>query len=187
MVTFYNIHSQHKKYDNFCKSFLLSLAIYIKWHSYRYTLTHTYIKNYLRSLLVSQGYLFQSKNPHTTRNNNFKQQQWQWEKKIKSQNISIVNKVWKSLNKFERKNVIGEIFCLMYEDLSSFWLPFQSYLFFVIEIYPRFSWMKPDMNVKIWSLFWKQNRITFIIGFLIGTISGFTYINYFIKYFIEWK
>ena len=110
MVTFYNIHSQHKKYDNFCKSFLLSLAIYIKWHSYRYTLTHTYIKNYLRSLLVSQGYLFQSKNPHTTRNNNFKQQQWQWEKKIKSQNISIVNKVWKSLKQIREKNVIVEIF-----------------------------------------------------------------------------
>ena len=141
----------------------------------------------MRSLLVSQGYLFQSKNPHTTRNNNFKQQQWQWEKKIKSQNISIVNKVWKSLKQIREKKCNCWDFFLKYEDLSSFWLPFQSYLFFVIEIYPRFSWMKPDMNVKIWSLFWKQNRIMFIIWFLIGTISGFTYINYFIKYFIEWK
>ena len=148
MVTFYNIHSQHKKYDNFCKWFFLSLAIYIKWHSYRYTLTHTYIKNYLRSLLVSQGYLFQSKNPRTTRNNNFKQQQWQWEKKIKSQNISIVNKVWKSLKQIREKKCNCWDFFLKYEDLSSFWLPFQSYLFFVIEIYPRFSWMKPDMNRK---------------------------------------
>ena len=150
MVTFYNIHSQHKKYDNYCKLFLLSLAIYIKWHSYRYTLTHTYIKNYLRSLLVSQGYLFQSKNPHTTRNNNFKQQQWQWEKKIKSQNISIVNKVWKSLKQIREKKF----------NCWDFFLSMKICLHFDCHFnHTYFSWLRSTHDFHEWNQIWIENLV----------------------------